>query len=309
MGLGAVIEELLDAGVELGPSLLGRLSGLLPDERGELRERWPEIPASRREEVVREIVRMADDDIELDFLPVLCVALQDGEAAVRASAASGLWETGDRTVIKPLAALLGGDESSEVRAAAAAALGHFVDLAEEGKLIERDVCRVREALLAALENEAEALSVRRRALEALAPMQGCGVEEWVRWAYRSSDALVRQSAVYAMGRTCDPAWLSVVLDEMESADPAMRYEAANASRELADSQALPHLHELVSDQDAQVAQAAVHAIGGIGGAAARKLLRHYQEHADAPVSEAASEALQGLSVDESDFSMMDAQEP
>ena len=219
MAFGSVIAELIDAGAELDPSLLGRLSGLGPEERDELRGRWATIPARRREEIVGEIVRMADDDIELDFLPVLCVALQDAEPAVRARAASGFWETGDRTVIRPLVGLIEDDASDEVRAAAATALGHFVDLAEAGKLIERDVCRVREALRATLENGDEAPSVRRRALEALAPMRGCGVEEWIGWAYRSDDVLVRQSAVYAMGRTCDPAWLSVVLDEMESAGP------------------------------------------------------------------------------------------
>ena len=308
MAFGSVIEDLIDAGAELDPSLLGRLSGLGPEERDELRGRWATIPARRREEIVGEIVRMADDDVGLDFLPVLCVALQDAEPAVRARAASGFWETGDRTVIRPLVGLIEDDASDEVRAAAATALGHFVDLAEAGRLIERDVCRVREALRATLENGDEAPSVRRRALEALAPMRGCGVEEWIGWAYRSDDVLVRQSAVYAMGRTCDPAWLSVVLDEMESADPAMRYEAANAARELADPEALASLHALVDDADPQVALAAVHAIGGIGGAAARKVLQYHRDRADGPVAEAAAEALRGLRADESDFSMMDDRE-
>ena len=228
---------------------------------------------------------------------------------VRASAAAGLWETGDRTVIAPLATMLENDESHEARAAAASALGHFAEMAEAGKLIERDATTVRSALLGALEDEDEETAVRRRALEAIAPVRHPDVPGWIRWAYQSGEALLRQSAVYAMGRTCDPAWLPVIVAEFGSDIPAMRFEAANASRELADPKTLPYLHELTSDDDPQVALAAVQAVGGIGGTAARKLLKHYVEQGDPALSEAAQEALRVLEADEGDFSMLTLQEP
>jgi len=185
----------------------------------------------------------------------------------------------------------------------------FAELAEAGKLIERDAMMVRSALLGALEDEDEETAVRRRALEAIAPVRHPDVPGWIRWAYQSGEPLLRQSAVYAMGRTCDPAWLPVVVAEFGSSVPAMRFEAANAARELADPKTLPYLHELTSDDDPQVALAAVHAVGGIGGTAARKLLKHYVEQEDPTLSEAAQEALRALEADEGDFSMLTLQEP
>ena len=308
MALGDVIPRLLDAGSELKPSLLGRLSGLTSDEQRELLEVWSDIPTSRRLMIIRAVTGMAEDNIEMEFTGLLRAALNDDDAPVRAGAAAGLWETGDRTVIAPLTAMLAGDESHEARAAAANALGHFAELAEAGKLIERDAAMVRNALLGALEDEDEETAVRRRALVAIAPVRHPDVPGWIRWAYQSGEPLLRQSAVYAMGRTCDSAWLPVIVAEFGSGVAAMRFEAANASRELADPKTLPYLHDLTSDDDPQVALAAVQAIGGIGGTAARKLLKHYAEQGDPTLSEAAQEALRALEADESDFSMLTLQE-
>ncbi len=304
MSLGAVIDDLISPEKELKPSLLGKLSGLLADAQAELRDAWPDIPAERRLQIVEGVAGLAEENIEFDFVPVLCAALQDDEAQVRAAAAGGLWETDDRLVITPLLGMLDADESPEARAAAATTLGHFVDLAEAGKLIERDGSRLRDALLRALRDEDEETLVRRRALEAIAPLAGAGVGDWVRWAYERDDAEFRQSALYAMGRTCDSAWLPLVVDEMRSDDPAMRFEAANAARSIADPESLPHLHELVSDGDLQVAVAAVYAIGGVGGAAARKLLLRYVETGESAVSEAAEEALAVMDSDVMDFTML-----
>ena len=308
MALGDVIPRLLDAGSELKPSLLEQLSGLTPEERLELLEIWGDIPTSRRLMIIRAVTGMAEDNIEMEFTGLLCAALEDDDAPVRANAAAGLWETGDRTVIAPLAAMLECDESHEARASAASALGHFAALAEEGKLIERDAALVRNALLGALEDDGEETAVRRRALEAIARIRHPDVPGWIRWAYGSGEPLLRQSAVYAMGRTCDTVWLPVIEDEFGSSVAAMRFEAANAARELADPKTLPHLHGLVSDDDPQVVLAAVQAIGGIGGAAAHKLLKHYVDEGDPTLSEAAQEALRVLEADEGDFSMLTLEE-
>ena len=309
MALGDVIPQLLDAGSELKPPLLGRLSGLAPEEQRELLQVWSDIPTARRLMIIRAVTGMAEDNIEMEFTALLCASLKDDDASVRASAAAGLWETVDRIVIAPLTAMLENDDSHEARAAAASALGHFAEMAEAGKLIERDVAMVRSALLGAVEDEAEEAAVRRRALEAIAPMRHPDVPGWIRWAYQSGEPLLRQSAVYAMGRTCDPAWLPVIVAEFSSDLAAMRFEAANAARELADAKTLPYLHELTNDDDPQVALAAVHAVGGIGGTAARKLLKHYVEQGDTTLSEAAQEALRVLEADEGDFSMLTLQEP
>ena len=43
---------------------------------------------------------------------------------------------------------------------------------------------------------------------------------------------MRQSALFAMGRTADSRWAKVVLSELESHEPAMRFEAAQAAGEM-----------------------------------------------------------------------------
>ena len=218
-------------------------------------------------------------------------------------------KTGDRKVIAPLAAMLEGDESHEARAAAATALGHFAELAEAGKLIERDAVTVRSALLGALEDEDEETAVRRRALEAIAPVRHRDVPGWIRWAYQSGETTagterrLRDGAHLRPPRGCPLSWA-----EFGSEVAAMRFEAANAARELADPKTLPYLHELTSDDDPQVALAAVQAIGGIGGTAARKLLKHYADQGDPTLSEVALEALRVLEADEGDFSMLTLRE-
>ena len=305
MPVGDLIPRLADPGCELTPALVSRLSGLLPDEQRELAERWPEIPPARRLMIVRAAAGMAEENVTLEFTSVLCAALSDADPAVRAGAAAGLWETCDRAVIRPLAEMLERDESPDARAAAASALGHFAEMAESGGLIERDAGLLRDALLGALENDEEETEARRAALEAAAPLRRPEVAERIRWAHRSGDARLRRSAVRAMGRSSDAAWLPIIVAEFSSGLPEMRLQAAAAAGELADPAALPGLRDLTDDDDPDVAAAAVRAIAGIGGAAARKLLRRCAERGDPPVNDAAREALRALEEEEGALSVME----
>ena len=292
MPVADLIPRLADPGCELTPALVSRLSGLLPDEHRELAERWTEIPPARRLMIVRAAAGMADENVALDFTDILRSALADEDPAARAAAASGLWETSDRAVIGPLTEMLERDASPEARAAAASALAHFAETAEAGGLIDRDADLLRSALLAALENDEEEFEVRCAALEAAAPMRRHEVAERIRWAHGSGDARLRKSAVRAMGRSSDAAWLPLVAAEFSSPLPEMRLQAAAAAGDLADPAALLGLRELADDDDdPDVAAAAVRAVASIGGAAARKLLKRWAERGDPPVNDVAQEAL------------------
>ena len=120
------------------------------------------------------------------------------------------------------------------------------------------------------------------------------------WGYRSEDSGLRQSALCAMGRSFDSLWLPLILREMRNGDPAMRYEAANACREIGDDEAVPHLATLVDDDDPQVQLSAIQALGSIGGAHAKKLLRLYARSSasDDNVREAAEVALEMTELEE-----------
>ena len=299
------LEELLDLDRELTFAGLSQLSGLVGEDEAAFNETWSFISATRQLDLLNRLSGMADDNPEFDFYSIFCQALSGEEAGIRNQAVQSLWETEDRRTISKLIERLEQDSSDEVRASAAQVLGHFAALADAGKLSTRDTERVWTSLIAALEDGDEPLMVRRRALEAVAVFRDQGLRSWIQWGYDHTESLLRQSAVYAMGRTCDPAWLDILIDEMENEDPSMRYEAANAASDIGEEEALPHLAELVADLDAQVAMAALHSIAGIGGGKAHAMLRAYASDADEPaIQEAAEEALAELKADSTGFSMM-----
>lgn len=305
MSITSYMHELEDLDKPVTASGLAQLSGLMGADEHEFRDNWGALPVERRFEVVGKLVELADDNAELDFHSVFCHAITDEEPAVRERAIQGLWETDDRRTIPKLLDRLENDSADEVRAAAAQVLAHFVTLADEGKLVKRDVDRLWGSLKAAMDDDDEPLMVRRRVLESIAGFRAPQVRRWIQWGYDHPESIIRQSAVYAMGRSQDIAWLEIIIGEMDSDDPAMRYEAANAARELGEDGALPDLAELALDGDTQVSLAALHAIAGIGGAKARRILKGYAEQSnDAALREAAAEALAALEADIADFSMM-----
>ena len=295
--------EALRNGEPLSAANIAALSGIAMGEVGEAADVWAQAPPERRRELVERMVEMAEANVDIEFDAFLCHALADADAAVRERAAAGLWETDDRRVALQLLDALGADPSPAVRAAAARSLGHFALLAETGKLLDRDRDLIYEGLAELLREDGQPPEVRRRALEALGVFDTPEVAEWIARAYHSADAPLRQSALFAMGRSCDPRWLPSILDELESDDPAMRYEAANAAREQGDATAAPRLSRMLSDGDAQVRMAAVQALGGVGGPTALRVLREAAESDDPALREAAQEAVAAANASDDPFSV------
>jgi HEAT repeat protein len=304
MPLSDYLEELRNTDAQITSAGLGQLSGLTGEEEREFKDGWGTIPIARRVEVVERLVELGEESAEMDFHSVFCHALNDEEPSVRERSINGLWETDDRRTIPLLVEKLENDAVDEVRAAAASVLGHFAALADEGKLVDRDIDRVWKALLASLEDDDEPLMVRRRALEAIAPFRSAQIRSWIEWGFDHQEALLRQSALYAMGRSGDTAWLEIIIGELDSDDPGMRFEAANAAREMGEEEPLPHLAELVEDIDSQVSLAALGAIARIGGARATRILKGFAAGDDPTISEAAQEAIDILNADDAGFSMM-----
>jgi HEAT repeat protein len=302
------MNELADPANDVTSAGLEQLSGLAGGDEKVFKGAWGAIPTERRRDLIGRLVDIADDNAELDYHTVFCHALSDEDPVVREHAPSGLWETNDRRTIPLLITRLEDDPVDEVRAAAAQALSHFAVLADSGKLVPRDLTRIWEALKASVDDEDEPITVRRRSLESIASFRTPEVRSWIQWGFDHPESMMRQSAIFAMGRSGDLAWMEIVIGEMESDDPAMRYEAANAAHEFGEEEALPALSDLVHDIDAQVSLSALHAIAGIGGAKAKSLLRAYANSSDDPVvQEAAAESLEILEADAGDLAMMKLQ--
>ena len=212
---------------------------------------------------------------------------------MRAFAIEGLWEDEDPALVKPLVGFLRSDPDATVRAAAADSLGRFMLLAEYGRVPQSPHADlIYDALLATIHGTAEAIGVRRRAVEALAYSSRERVRDVIAAAYADDDADMRASAVAAMGRSADAYWRKTVANELDSHDPRMRFEAARAIGELEYRAAVPRLIELLDDPDREVQMATITALGQIGNRAAMDALTRTAASDDEVLRELANDALQ-----------------
>jgi HEAT repeat protein len=264
------------------------------------RDAWPSIAVERRRAIIAAMNEAAELSVHSDFSDLLPLLLDDADEVVRAAAIEGLWENEKPSLGRRLLRLLAEDKAEIVRAAAARGLGNFVLRAEMGKLHSPLPENLVEALLARYNDVGEDEEVRRHALESVAYATDERVHGAIDRAYHDGDHDMRASAVFAMGRTADKTWERIVLQELQSKDAAMRYEAANAAGELALHDALPMLGELVHDADLDVRQSAVWALGQIGGKEARHILATILESDDEALHEAAEDALTELEFTEGD---------
>jgi HEAT repeat protein len=286
-----LMKELADPARPLAVSKLVGLSGMSAEEASRFTNVWQELDERRRRSLIHELVDLGEDNVELNFDAAFFVALGDTDPDVRRAAVLGLGEHEGRDLIDPLTALLDNDPDAAVRAEAALALGRYVLQMEFDLLRADDAQRIEGALRRTITDPTETTEVRARALESL----GARNEEWVRDliqdAYESPERRLRISAVHAMGRSCDLAWLSAVFAELENDDAEMRYEAAAAAGAIADIEATPYLAPLLHDADPEVQQAAIAALGQVGGVGAKETLQELLAEGDDRVRDAVLAAL------------------
>ena len=289
-----LLTDLTDAEKPVTYSGLLQLTDLPVEGLAELKTVWPKLSTERRREIVRKLIELADDNVEFDFSSIFKSCLTDEDDAIREMAAKGLWETEDRTMIRPLVKLLEDDSCPEVRAAAAISLKNFAVMAQNGKLLTRDGDRIRQTLLALVNSPTEDIDVRRRAIEVVSSFNTPETNEAVREAYESDNPTLVQSAIYGMGQSSNPNWLPTVVDEMSNPLPAVRFEAVTACGLLGEETDAPHLLRLLRDDDSEVRLASIKSLGLIGGTTAKNALQLHLSDEDEAIEEAAREALIGL---------------
>ena len=288
-------EPLLNAG-------LAELTGLNQTELELLKSSWATIEPERRRQIVRRLVELAEDNLELNFDAIFKYCLKDQDEEVRTQAIEGLWENEEPSRIEPLISLLERDSSEKVQSAAALALGKFALLAEHDKLRSSYKNKLQQVLLASFNDKSKSIEVRRRSLEAAAPLSLPEVKQAITKAYHGSDAKLRISSVYSMGKSCDTTWLPALLKELTSPDAEIRYEAAGALGELEEETAVSGLTNLVNDSDVDVRMAAVQALGKIGTTHARACLKQCLESNNEAVRQTAEQALSELAASEDPLS-------
>lgn len=268
-----LIKEIADSEKPLVNSHLADLSRLTAPDMLLLKSVWKSIDVKRRRQIVTRLAELAKDSVELTFDLVSKYALSDPDAEVRTAAIDGLWENENPLLIKTFIRLTENDASYDVQAAAASALGKFVVLAECGEIRSEYAGQLGMALLATIDNTGKPVEVRRRALESVAPLSLPSVREAIKKAYDSRDERFVISAIYAMGRTCDEAWLPIIYKELGNPNSEIRYEAAGACGEIGDESSVARLLERIHDPDTEVRLAVIQALAKIGGKEAKNGLK------------------------------------
>jgi len=289
-----IIASLSNPDKSLANSSLAQLSSLSSEELKPLDETWETIEPKRRRQIMYRLVELAEENIELNFDSIFKSRLKDSDEEVRSAAIEGLWESEEASLIDSLINLLEEDSSEKVQAVAATALGKFALLAELRKLRSSHKSKISKALLTTINDEGKPVEVKRRALEAAAPLSLPQMKQAITEAYNNSDPRLKISALFAMGRSCSRSWLPILLKELTSTDAEMRYEAAGACGEVGEKEAVPYLIELVSDHDVEVQLAAIKALGKIGASEAKGCLEQCLDNPNEIVHQAAEHALYEL---------------
>ncbi|MBN2240219.1 MAG: HEAT repeat domain-containing protein [Dehalococcoidales bacterium] len=297
-----VVEELSTGEENLSNALLAEFSNLNQSEMAFLITEWDLLAEEQRLHIVSRLFEMAEDNIEFNFDSIFKYCLQDRNEDIRCLAIEGLWENEETSLIKPLVDLLENDESDKVQAAAALALGKFVEKAEFGKLRPVFSEQVKEALLSAVDDRNRSPMVIRRVLEAVAPLSVPDVSEAIQDAYETDDAYMIISAIYAMGKSCNKSWIPVLLKELENDDPEIRFEAAGALGELEEEESVPYLINLVNDDDMEVRLKVIQSLGKIGTASARECLGLCLESTSDAIRDAAESAIQEINASDDPLS-------
>jgi len=296
------IADLGNSNKPLLNSKLAELSNLNSEELALFEQAWATIEPKRREQIMYRLVELAEDNFELDFDSIFKSRLKDPDDEVRSKAIEGLWESEEASLIDPLIELLEQDGSEKVQATAATALGRFAMLAELKKLRPSYKSKVCQALLSVIDDNSKPLEVKRRALEAAAPLSLPQVKKAIMEAYQSGNQRLRVSALFAMGKSCNHSWLPILIKELSSADAEIRYEAAGACGELGEKEAVSYLIELITDADVDVQLAAIQALGKIGGPEAKDCLEQCLNNPSEIIQQAAEQALYELEAGEDPLS-------
>jgi HEAT repeat protein len=285
------IDQLAKPDIPLRVSILRSLSDGSPQDVQLLMKRWPLIPLERRRRIVTRLAQIAEDDVNVDFHPLLRAFLRDSEPEVRFLAIEGLWEDKTPSLADQLVAVLASDPSTKVRAAAAQRLGAFAELASLGKLRGNRTETVRSALLGTLQDPDVQPEVWCRALESAAYWDDTMVAAAITQASASEDPLLQAAAVCAMGVSLNPAWNKNVRLALANSNPLVRLEATRAAGNMELREAASDLVELTGDPDKDVRVAAIEALGAAGGPIAKRRLQELTKSGDDATRKAAEVAL------------------
>ncbi len=248
------------------------LSDLSENEIPLLSTVWDSFDGDYRRRLTKDLVDAAESNLDLDYVVFGMFLLHDPDDDVRAHAIDLLWADESLELLAVMKQFASGDASVQVRASAVGALGKFVLRGEYAEIPKPDFDTLKSLLKTLWENRALDTQIRRRALESLANSSDPSLHTAIQEAYDSHDLDMQTSAIFAMGRSVDSRWEPQILKELESDEPAKRYEAARAAGEIVIEEAIMRLSRMALQDDTEVEDAAIWALGEIGGKEAKRVL-------------------------------------
>jgi len=282
---------LADPDCELNADLLMGLSSPSAPQVVAFQDALSGLSVTRQRQVVRALVAEGDMRYDVDFGDLLIAVLDSDDEEVRRVAVRGLWETERPNLLEKLLDMARNDGANSVRASAVTALGRFVYEAELLEIAEDVAETLRQTLIGFFRDPTEDLDVARRAVEALGFVNTDTVSEIIQQAYDHGHESMRQSALFAMGRSADGRWAQLVMEELDSHAAALRFEAVRAAGEIGIKRAVARLIQLVTEPDVEITQAAILSLGQIGTKDAVAALNHLLGSDDAELRAAADNAL------------------
>ena len=162
----AVIAALLDESKLFPPRYLQRFSDIESGDLKAVLAAWPDVSEQRKQSLLQDLEDLAETDTLVSLDAFARALLTDPLPEVRLRALRILVDCDQTRLIPAYRKLLWADPDMEVRAAAAANLGHFVLLGELERIPAEDKQEIELDLLLALDTS-KSQSVRQRALESL----------------------------------------------------------------------------------------------------------------------------------------------
>ena len=288
------LSELAAESETIKTSTLLELSGVSGRELDKFSDIWLTLECGIKVKILTGLTELAELDVQLDFTPICRLGLLDLDPTIRKAALEGLWEIQDRSFLQPIIDILMNDPDPDVRSAAALSLSSFAQMSQNGKLINRDSTKLFEALIQTIENVEEDDKVLGKALESIGYFSDQAVDDALNKFHRHKNPLLRQSAIFAMGRNAQQKWIDIILNDLIDENPAIRFEALNAAGFLCDESNVTQIIPFTKNSDIQIQTSALTTLGYIGGELAKHEILTWTEDDDDNIRDAAINALANI---------------
>ena len=276
-----VIEALLDTSTPFSPTYLHVFSDIPPELMREVIRIWNDIQAERRYLLLKDLERLMGADTLINCDDLGHFALGDSDPRICSQAIRLLWECDDQKLGRRFCEILRIEDDEEVQAAAASALGKFVQLGELEEITKEIHDEVVELLLATAQNH-QFEKVRQKALESLGYSSHEQVSVLIQHAINEQDAKWVTSALFAMGRSADTNWERQVIENIQNQDQVIKIEAIHAAGELELKAALPPLLQVLQKNidDDDIHHTVIWALSKLGGEDVEETLQDLLDSAE-----------------------------